>query len=62
MGKDLLGNELGKGIIQRKDGRYFARYTTPSGKRTGKYFNSIIKCKEWLNSENVSTAPPTNNC
>ena len=27
MGKDLKGKELGKGISQRKDGKYCARYT-----------------------------------
>lgn len=26
MGKDLKGRELGKGITQRKDGRYQARF------------------------------------
>jgi len=52
MGKDLSGKELGKGIVQRKDGRYFARYTSPDGKRTGKYFSSAAECKEWLNAKN----------
>ena len=27
MGKDLKGKELGKGISQRADGRYIARFT-----------------------------------
>ena len=27
MGKDLKGKELGKGISQRTDGRYIARFT-----------------------------------
>ena len=27
MGKDLRGRELGEGIVQRKDGKYFARFT-----------------------------------
>lgn len=34
MGKDLQGNELGQGIIQKKDGRYEARYVNRFGKRT----------------------------
>lgn len=51
MGKDLSGNELGKGIVQRKDGRYFARFTSHTGKRTGKYFTSITDCQNWLNTE-----------
>ena len=33
MGKDLKGKELGKGISQRADGRYFARFTSKTGKR-----------------------------
>lgn len=28
MGKDLKGKELGKGISQRADGRYIARFTS----------------------------------
>ena len=32
MGKDLKGKELGKGITQRKDGRYQARFTDRFGK------------------------------
>ena len=34
MGKGLQGNELGQGIIQKKDGRYEARYVNRFGKRT----------------------------
>lgn len=33
MGKDLSGKEIGAGILQRKDGRYEARYTNRFGKR-----------------------------
>ena len=33
MGKDLKGNELGHGIIQKKNGRYEARYVDRFGKR-----------------------------
>lgn len=33
MGKDLNGKELGSGIIQKKDGRYEARYVDRFGKR-----------------------------
>ena len=33
MGKDLEGKELGKGIIQKKNGRYEARYNDRFGKR-----------------------------
>ena len=33
MGKDLNGKELGQGIIQKKNGRYEARYVDRFGKR-----------------------------
>lgn len=33
MGKSLNGKELGKGISQRKDGRYQARFVNRFGKR-----------------------------
>ncbi len=38
MGKDLKGRECGKGLFQRKDKKYSARYVTKSGKRVEKYF------------------------
>lgn len=34
MGKDLKGKELGTGIIQRKDGKYAARFVGKTKKRT----------------------------
>ncbi len=33
MGKSLNGKELGKGILQRKEGLYLARFTYKFGKR-----------------------------
>ena len=48
MGKDLKGRELGKGIVQRKDGRYYARFTRKNGERMGDYFNTPKLAKEWL--------------
>lgn len=33
MGKSLKGKELGRGIVQRKDGKYSGRYTGADGKR-----------------------------
>lgn len=33
LGKDLKGKELGQGIIQKKNGRYEARYIDRFGKR-----------------------------
>ena len=33
MGKNLKGRELGKGLTQRKDGRYSAKFTACNGIR-----------------------------
>ena len=33
MGKNLKGKEIGKGICQRKDGLYTARFVDRTGKR-----------------------------
>ena len=51
MGLSLKGKELGKGISQRKDGRFSARYTTSSGFRKQKYFKSLSECRQWLAEE-----------
>ena len=48
MGKSLKGKELGKGICQRKDGRYSARYVDGQGKRQEKYFSTIKAARTWL--------------
>ena len=48
MGKDLKGRELGKGLSQRKDKRYSARYVTKTGKRIEKYFNTLPEARNWL--------------
>lgn len=37
MGKNLKGRECGKGICQRKDGKYAARYTAKDGSRKEKH-------------------------
>ena len=42
MGKDLKGKELGKGISQRADGRYIARFTSKTGKRKTLYDFKLI--------------------
>ena len=39
MGKSLNGKELGKGITQRKDGLYQARFINRFGKRQTLYGN-----------------------
>ena len=46
MGKSLKGKELGKGISQRKDGLYQARFINRFGKRQtiyAKTYNDITK-------------------
>lgn len=48
MAKNLRGKELGKGISQRKDGRYSARFVNSSGKRIEKYFDTPNEAKQWL--------------
>lgn len=48
MGKNLKGREIGKGICQRKDGRYTARYVDEQGIRQEKYFKTIKEARNWL--------------
>lgn len=48
MGKSLKGKELGKGLSQRKDGRYSARFVTAAGKRVESYFNTLPEARNWL--------------
>ena len=48
MGKDLKGKELGKGIYQRKDGYYTARFVDRYGRRIEKYFKKLQECRYWL--------------
>lgn len=48
MGKNLKGRECGKGICQRKDGKYAARFTDKSGKRHEKHFLTLPEAKNWL--------------
>ena len=40
MGKNLKGKECGKGICQRKDGLYYARFVDKTGKRHEKYWRT----------------------
>lgn len=48
MGKSLRGNECGKGICQRKDGLYSARFVSSEGKRQVKCFSSLPEARNWL--------------
>lgn len=51
MGKNLKGKECGKGICQRKDGLYSARFVSKQGKRHEKYFASIPEARNWLDDQ-----------
>ena len=53
MGKNLKGKEIGKGIHQRKDGKYSARYCAKDGKRHEKYFNTYPKHETGLQMQNT---------
>ena len=48
MGKNLKGKEIGKGICQRKDGLYTARFISQDGVRREKYFKTIPEARNWL--------------
>lgn len=48
MGKNLKGKECGKGICQRKDGLYCARFVDKYGKRHEKYFSTVQEARNWL--------------
>ena len=48
MGKTLKGKECGKGICQRKDGRYAARFTDKFGNRKEKIFHTVPEARNWL--------------
>ena len=48
MGKNLKGKEIGKGICQRKDGLYTARFIGKSGKKYEKNFKTIPEARNWL--------------
>ena len=51
MGKDLRGKELGRGISQREDGLYVARYTNKYGKRVQKVLPKLQELRQWLKLE-----------
>ncbi len=48
MGKNLKGKEIGKGICQRKDGLYIARFVNRYGNRTVKCFPTVPEARNWL--------------
>ena len=48
MGKSLKGKDCGKGICQRKDGLYSARFVSKQGKRQVKCFSTLPEARNWL--------------
>lgn len=48
MGKNLKGKECGKGIYQRKDGLFSARFVNMQGKRQEKCFSTVQEARNWL--------------
>ena len=50
MGKNLKGRECGKGIYQRKDGYYSARFYAKNGKREEKYFDVHVTDDSLVNA------------
>ena len=48
MGKSLKGKECGKGICQRKDGLFSARFVNKQGKCTVKCFSTLPEARNWL--------------
>ena len=48
MGKNLKGQDCGKGIYQRKDGLYSARFVDRAGKRHEKYFQTLPEARNWI--------------
>lgn len=48
MGKNLNGRECGKGICQRKDKKYTARFLAKNGTRREKHFDTLLEARNWL--------------
>lgn len=66
MGKNLKGKNCGKGICQRKDGLYYARFVNKAGKRHETYFQTLPEARNWIENskyadkhENVFIATDT---
>ena len=57
MGKNLKGKECGKGICQRKDGLYSARFVDSLGKRHDKYFPTLQEARNWLKQAKEAPIP-----
>lgn len=48
MGKNLKGRECGKGICQRKDGKYSAHYIARDGRCRERHFVTLPEARNWL--------------
>ena len=48
MGKNLKGKDCGRGISQRKDGWYTARFTDGLGRRKERLFRTLPEARNWL--------------
>lgn len=53
MGKNLKGKELGAGIVQRKDGKYAARFVSKTKKRTEKHFDKVSGAKKMVSRSKI---------
>lgn len=62
MGKDLKGKELGRGLSQRKDGRYSARLKLQNGDRPEKYFDKLSDARRWLTDTKYHDEHNIKNC
>lgn len=60
MGKDLKGKELGTGILQKKDGRYEARYVDRFGKRRSISGYDLREVKKQFNEAILANQQETN--
>ena len=56
MGKNLKGKECGKGICQRKDGLYYARFVDKTGRRHEKYLPTLPKARNWIEESKYADA------
>ena len=48
MGKNLKGKECGRGICQRKDGLFQARFVDKNGNRNSHCFDTLPEARNWL--------------
>ncbi len=56
MGKKLKGKECGKGICQRKDGLYYARFVDKTGKRHEKYLPTLPEARDRMEASKYAAA------